>query len=67
MGFTDWMDSTVKKLDWMDIGFVKLSVAAIILMIAKLWPPILSFEWYWYGLVFVIAALRPMSKMFKKE
>jgi len=35
-------DSKIKKLNWLDIQFIKLSVAGCILMIAKLWEPLLS-------------------------
>jgi hypothetical protein len=41
-------------------------VFAFALMLAKLWPPLLSLEWYWYGLVFVAAAIKPMYVYFSK-
>ena len=67
MSLTGWMDSKIKTLTWYDMALVKLSVAAIILMIAKLWSPLLALDWYWYGLIFVVAAIKPMIKIFKKE
>ncbi|MCJ7443867.1 MAG: hypothetical protein MUO26_04950 [Methanotrichaceae archaeon] len=42
MNFTEWANNKVKKLTWVDIGLIKLSVAAFVLMIAKLWSPLLS-------------------------
>jgi len=58
------MNKCVKKLDWKDIGLVKLSVAGFILMVAKLWSGILALDWYWYLVIALVAAIRPMKKMF---
>lgn len=66
MSFTDWMNSKIENLDWMDIGFVKLSVFAFALMIAKFWSGILALEWYWYAIIFVLAAMRPIYKAYFK-
>ena len=60
------MNENIKKCVWYDISLVKLSTAAFILMVAKLWAPILSLDWYWYLIIGVIAALRPMMIMFGK-
>jgi len=61
-----WMDSKVKKLGWLDVKLIKWSVFAFTLMLAKLWPPLLSLEWYWYGLLFVVFAIKPMMVYFRK-
>lgn len=66
MGYFEWANKKVKKMEWYDISLTKLSVAAVILMIAKLWEPILALEWYWYGIIFVLAAIGPMIKLFGK-
>jgi len=62
----EWMNENIKKCQWYDISLVKLSTAAFILMVAKLWAPILSLEWHWYLIIGVIAAIRPMMIMFGK-
>lgn len=67
MGFMDWMDSKTKNLDVLDIGLVKVSVFFFTLMVAKLWAPLLSLEWYWYALVFVLAAIKPAYDVFKSK
>jgi hypothetical protein len=59
-------DSKIKKLNWVDIQFIKLSVAGAILMIAKLWEPLLSLDWYWYAIIFVLAAIKPTYKALGK-
>ena len=65
-GLFGWADSQVKKLDSCDMALVKIGVAAFVLMLAKLWTPLLSLDWYWYALVFVLAALKPFLKFFGK-
>jgi|TARA_B100001971_G_C18209818_1_gene549944 hypothetical protein len=65
MGLIDWYNTNLSKLDVWDIGAIKLSVAASVLLLAKYWAPILSLEWYWYVIIFVIAVIRPISRFFK--
>ena len=67
MGYIDWQNENLKKMNAYDIGLVKLSTAAFILMIAKLWDGILGLAWYWYLIIFIVAAIRPVMKMFKSE
>jgi hypothetical protein len=66
MGYFDWVDSRIKKYHWTDIGLIKLSVAGFVLMIAKVWDPLLSLNWYLYGLVSILAAVKPVFVLFKK-
>jgi len=66
MHFKAWMNSKIKRYSVVDFGLVKLSVAAFILMIAKLWTPLLSLDWYWYAIIFVLAVISPLSKIFRK-
>jgi len=66
MSFSTWVNSKVRKLNWTDYGLVKLSVVAFALMLAKLWEPLLSLDWYWYAAIFILAAILPMSKVFGK-
>ena len=66
MSFSTWVNSKVRKLNWIDYGLVKLSVAAFALMLAKLWEPLLALDWYWYAAIFIIAVILPMSKVLRK-
>jgi hypothetical protein len=61
-----WLNSKVKKMKWYDISLTKLSTAAFILMIAKLWSGILILDWYWYLVIAIVAAIVPVAKLFKK-
>jgi hypothetical protein len=66
MGFILWVNSRIKNLVWSDIQFIKLSVAAFTLMIAKLWPSVLSLNWGWYALVFILTAIKPLKSALSK-
>ena len=67
MSLFGWVEEGIKKLHWYDISLIKLSTAAFILMIAKLWQPILALEWYWYLAIGIVAGIPIMGKMFGKS
>lgn len=48
-----------------EVALIKLSVFAITLMIAKLWDPILSLDWYWYLIISLVAGVKPMKSFFQ--
>lgn len=60
------MTKNLKNLKPCDIGLIKLATAAFVLMIVALWPPLASLAWYWYLIIAIIAAIKPMMLMFKK-
>lgn len=53
------------KAGWVDIALTKIAVFAFALLIAKLWTPILSLDWYWYFAVWILAAIKPLNAFFK--
>jgi hypothetical protein len=61
-----WINSKIKKMSVIDVQLIKLSVFAFTLLIAKLWEPILSLEWYWYAIIFVIATTITFYRICKK-
>jgi hypothetical protein len=65
MCIAKWYKNLIKKMEWCDIGLIKLSAMAFALMVAKLWDPLLSLDWYWYGLIFLLAAIKPLAKALK--
>jgi len=67
MSFKTWADSKVKKLSWIDVKLIQLSVAGFVLMIAKLWEPLLSLNWYWYAVIAVLAAIKPAYRALEKK
>lgn len=62
----NWLDSGVKKLNFLDIQLIKLGVAFLVLMIAKFWTQILNMSWYWYLVIAILALTRPTYKALKK-
>jgi len=66
MSFGTWADSKVKNFGWGDVGLIKVSVMGFILMLAKLWEPLLSLDWYWYAIIGVLAVIKPLSKTLGK-
>jgi len=36
------------------------------LMIAKLWSPILYLDWYWYLIIALLAAIKPIMTFWKQ-
>ena len=58
-------DEKIKKMNTIDVGLIKLAVAGFTLMLAKLWSPLLSLEWYWYGIIFLLAGITVMYKTLK--
>ena len=66
MSFRTLADSKVKNLKWIDVKLTQLSAAGFVLMIAKLWQPLLSLDWYCYAVIGVLAAIIPTYKGLKK-
>jgi len=66
VSFKSLVDSKVKKIDWVDLKLIQISSAALVLTIAKIWKPLLSLDWYWYGLIFVLAVIKPICKMLSR-
>lgn len=65
MDVKNWVDLKIKKCDLIDMKLIQLSSAALVLMIAKIWKPLLNLDWYWYGVIFVLAIIKPIYKMLK--
>jgi hypothetical protein len=53
------------KADWIDVALIKIAVIAAALLLAKLWSPILSLDWYWYLLVWILTAIRPLNTFYR--
>jgi hypothetical protein len=63
------LNKKIKNLDVLDIGLTKISVAASILFVITIWPAAMSWvvsvnPWY-FLIVGLILAIRPVYKMFK--
>lgn len=66
MSLMNWSSRKIRRLDVIDIALIKVAVIGLTLMVAKLWNPLLKLNWYWYLLIFVLAAIVPYYKILKK-
>jgi uncharacterized membrane protein len=66
MSIFSWADIQIKKFNWTDIQLIKIAVFGFTLMIAKIWSPLLSLDWYWYALVFLLATAKLFLKVFRR-
>jgi hypothetical protein len=51
----NWLDARVARMEWTDIALLKICVAAFTLMIAKLWPVVLTPHWAIFVFLFLLA------------
>ncbi|MFH0733164.1 MAG: hypothetical protein V1773_01750 [bacterium] len=51
---------TTYRANWIDVLFIKLGVFTATLFFAKIYEPILSLEWYWYLLLWIILSIKPV-------
>lgn len=61
-----YFNKKIKNYKWQDIACVKLSVLFLTLMLAKLWPGMLGFDWYIYLILGIAFMIIPMVKLFSK-
>ena len=66
MCLLSWAESKIHALRWYDVSLIKLASAAFALMVAKLWPPLLSLDWQGYLAIMLIAAAPVCVKMLRK-
>jgi len=63
MRLTEWMNSRIKRFRWTDIACIELASIAFGLLLASLLPSLLSVSPWWYLLVWLGLALKPLSKV----
>ena len=49
------------KADYLDVLLAETSAMAFALLFAKLWSPLLSLDWYWYIIIGIAAAYKPVN------
>ncbi len=57
--------SEVFQMGMLDIALLKIAVFAATLLLAKLWAPVLSLDWYWYLIIWILAAVKPLLSFLK--
>ncbi len=66
MAFFDWLNSRVTRMNWFDVGLLKVCVAAAVLLVAKLWPVLLTPRWEIFAGVFIITYIPLFVKLFMR-
>ncbi len=67
MGLISWYERLIKSCNWLDMTMLKICAFFFALLLAKLWVPLLSLDWYWYALVFVLTAMWLVAKVLKNK
>ncbi len=65
MKIFDKLNMMNKNMDIFDTGLTKWSVFFFTLMIVKFWPVLLTLEWYYYLVIFIVLVARPLYHFFK--
>ncbi len=60
----------IKRFDCRDMCLIKLSIAAFVLFILKIWPAAMNFTHntniWWFIAATIVFALRPLIRAYKK-
>ena len=68
MTLWNWIENRVARMTALDIGLLKICVLAFGLMVAKLWPPLLTPDWKVFGAIFLITYIPLAVKLlFRKD
>ena len=66
MGLVNFWKEKAKKIGYVEISLIKLSCIAFGLMLAAWIPALTRVNGGWYLLIFILAAIEPLFKVFKK-
>ncbi len=67
MNIPSFLDSKIKKMDWLDISLVKWSCVAFGVLLVILFPDLLEINAWLVVAVVVILALRPFYRVYLKK
>lgn len=67
MSISSFLNSKIKKMDWLDIGLVKWSCIAFGVLLVILFPSLLEINVWLVVAVVVILALRPFYRVYLKK
>ena len=49
------------KADYVDVLLAETGAMAFALLFAKLYSPLLSLDWYWYLIIGIVVAFKPIK------
>jgi hypothetical protein len=63
MSYKEWINSAIKKFDWLDLMLIEFSNIAFGILLAKLFPSLTAVGAGWLILAVVLLGLRPIMKV----
>ena len=65
MGLIQLINGGKKKFTWIDVALDETAMLALAFLIAKYWISVTSLAWYWYVIIFVVFAIKPVMVMIR--
>ncbi len=65
--FNDWANGKIKRLNWVDVGFVKINVFCFTLLLVHCLPRILLIPWQWIAAIFAATYFYLVWKVFGRK
>ncbi len=62
-----WLNSKVQKMNWVDVGLLKICVFCFTMMLVLLYPKLLLAKWQTYAVPFAITYIYLVWKMYLKK
>jgi len=63
MNFKTWTETKLRKLDWIDLGLIKLSCLVFGILLAVLIPALTTIKTWLLVVVVVLLAIKPLLKV----
>lgn len=62
----NWINKKTKKMNYLDIGLIKISCIAFGITLTLIIPEIQNINVWWFIAIFVITAIKPIYTVLKK-
>ena len=63
----EWLNSKVHKMNWVDVGLLKICVFCFTMMMVLVFPKLLLTNWKWYAIPFAITYIYLVWKIYIKK
>lgn len=67
MSFAFFLNSKVKKMDWLDLGLIKWSCIAFGILLSILIPQLTEINVLWIIVIVIILSIRPIYRSYIKK
>ncbi|MFA6336760.1 MAG: hypothetical protein WCX23_02160 [Candidatus Paceibacterota bacterium] len=66
MFLKDWAELKIRKMDWLDMAMVKWSCVLFGILLAIIFPELLSINVWWMAALFAVLLVRPLYRIYLK-